>query len=196
MYETSASFHIKINFSCYHLELLLTLTNNIQWIFNIPCQWSIDYLYGEVEQYPSSLSCCPKTLIFCVAFHKTWCTWGWVRLQPWGKGCRRGRAEVVGGKQTPYGLEELEFLANLQDADPEHWKVEPWHRSDWFCSAADVQRSAHGYEDKNSLLWSTAWRNCSEFKSLPIYSVPCQLSMRELPSQRGNTVSVHNGCFS
>lgn len=23
-------------------------------------------------------------------------------------------------KQTPYGLEELEFLAPLQDADPEH----------------------------------------------------------------------------
>lgn len=23
-------------------------------------------------------------------------------------------------KQTPYGLEELEFLAHLQDADPEH----------------------------------------------------------------------------
>lgn len=33
-------------------------------------------------------------------------------------------------KQTPYGLEELEFLASLQDADREHGKVEHWHRSD------------------------------------------------------------------
>lgn len=126
-----------------------------------------------------------RTLFLCVAFHKTWSTWGWVRLQSWRKGCRRGRVELV-RRKGPYGLEELEFLARLQNADPEHWKVEHWHRSDWFCSAADVQRSAHGYEDKNSLLWSTAWRNCSEFKSLPINSVPRQLSMRLLPSHCSN----------
>lgn len=38
------------------------------------------------------------------------------------EGCRRGRVEVQSGeeKQTPYGVEEQEFLAHLQDADPEH----------------------------------------------------------------------------
>lgn len=73
-----------------------------------------------------------------------------------GGGCKK--------TQTPYGLEELEFMAHLQYADPEHWKVGHWLQSDWFCSAADVQRGTHGYEDKNSLQWPTAWRNCSEFK--------------------------------
>lgn len=141
--------------------------------------------YREVQHYPSimlslSLSYGPETLILSVAFHKTRCTRGWVGLQPWRKGCWWGQGGGGEEKQTPYGLEELEFLALLQDADPQHWKVENWHRSDWCCSAADVQRSAHGYEDKNSLLWSTVWRNRSEFKLLPIYSVPRQLSMTTL----------------
>lgn len=67
----------------------------------------------------------------------------------WGWG-QQEESEGGEGEQTPYGLEELEFLAHVQDADPEQWKVERWHRSYWFCSAADAQRSAHGYEDKNS----------------------------------------------
>lgn len=36
------------------------------------------------------------------------------------EGVQEGKSGGGEGKQTPYGLEELEFLANLQDADPEH----------------------------------------------------------------------------
>lgn len=45
-------------------------------------------------------------------------------------GVKEGRCGGGEEKQTPYGLEKLDFLAHLQDADPEHWKVEHWHRSD------------------------------------------------------------------
>lgn len=116
------------------------------------------------------------SLLFCVAFHKTWCTWGGVRLQP-PEGRVAGGEEYGGGeeKRTPYGLKKPEFLAHLQDADPEHWKVERWHRSDWFCSAADVQPSLHGREDKNSSPWTAAWRNLSAFLNLcQFLFVPCK----------------------
>lgn len=33
---------------------------------------------------------------------------------------QKGKSGGGEEKQTPYGLEELEFLAHLQDADPEH----------------------------------------------------------------------------
>lgn len=45
-------------------------------------------------------------------------------------GMKEGRCGGGEEKQTPYGREKLDFLAHLQDADPERWKVEHWHRSD------------------------------------------------------------------
>lgn len=64
--------------------------------------------------------------------------------------------EVVTKLLNYYGVKEQIFLADVHDADAEHSTVERWHRSIWMCSAAEVQRSALGHEDKNSSLWFTA----------------------------------------
>ena len=70
------------------------------WTVPLRC-WSMKYwqFYTEKQSsiHPpvSLLWIQTASLVLCVAFHKTRCMWGWVRLLPCRSGCRRGRVEVV-----------------------------------------------------------------------------------------------------
>lgn len=97
---------------------------------------------GELEQYLwRSLSCSlsrgPKTLILCVAFHKTWCTRGWVRSWPQRQDCRRGRVEEVVRRNRPHMV--------LRS-----WN--PWHNSRMLTRSAERLSTGTDLTDSAQLL--------------------------------------------
>lgn len=68
---------------------------------------------SNIHHAPSVQRLSSFVLLFLRHNVRSGCSPGGVWVQEGGSG---GGEE----KQTPYGLEELEFLAQLQDADPEH----------------------------------------------------------------------------
>lgn len=126
-----------------------------------------------------------RGLTLCVAFHVTWCTCDWVILQPGGGGSRK-RVKVVKANRPHMVLRNWNF----------------WHMSrmltqsnERLSTGTDLTDSARlltrrealmDIRTKIALLSSSAWRNCLEFKILPVYSASRQLSVRWLASQCGS----------